>query len=68
MSIFLRSTRKPSFDESSIKVGTKVFHKAFGHGIVETMGKDRLTVAFPDDVKPLMFPTEFLQGFLKVEE
>ena len=59
---------KPAFDESSVKVGVKVFHKAFGHGTVETFGNGRLTVAFGDVVKPFMFPAAFLQGFLKVEE
>lgn len=58
---------KPVFDESTVKVGTKVFHKAFGHGTVETFGNGRLTVAFGDVVKPFMFPAAFLQGFLKVE-
>ena len=59
---------KPVFDESSVKVGTKVFHKAFGHGVVETFGDGRLTVAFGDVVKPFVFPAAFLQKFLKVEE
>jgi len=62
------SPAKPAFDESSVKVGAKVFHKAFGHGTVETFGNGRLTVAFGDVVKPFMFPAAFLQGFLKVEE
>ena len=59
---------KPAFDEASVKVGVKVFHKAFSHGTVETFGNGRLTVAFGDVVKPFMFPAAFLQGFLKVEQ
>ena len=59
---------KPAFDESSVNVGTKVFHKAFGHGVVQTFGNGRLSVAFGDVVKPFMYPAAFLQGFLKIEE
>ncbi|MBO5639149.1 MAG: hypothetical protein J5916_04495 [Oscillospiraceae bacterium] len=59
---------KPAFDESSVNVGTKVFHKAFGHGVVQTFGNGRLSVVFGDVVKPFMYPAAFLQGFLKIEE
>ena len=59
---------KPSFDESSIKVGAIVFHKAFGLGTIETFGNGRLTVAFGDVVKTFMSPAAFLQGFLKIQE
>ena len=59
---------KPGFDDSSIKVGAKLFHKAFGHGVVEALGNGRLTVAFCDIIKPILFPASFLQGFLKVDE
>ena len=62
---------KPSFDESSVKIGTKVFHKAFGHGVVAELvnGSTRMVkVDFAGEVKPFMFPNAFLQGFLKVEE
>lgn len=59
---------KPAFDESSVQVGTKVFHKAFGHGAVETLVNGRMTVSFGDVVKPFMYPGAFLQGFLRVDE
>lgn len=62
---------KPSFDESSVKIGTKVFHKAFGHGIVVEIinGSSRtIKIDFAGTVKPFIFPNAFLQGFLKVEE
>ena len=61
-------TAHPEFDESAIQAGTKVFHKGFGSGIVETAGNKRLTVSFGDIEKTFMFPDAFLQGFLKVEE
>ena len=62
---------KPSFDESSVKIGTKVSHKAFGHGVVVdlTGGASRsVKVDFAGTVKPFIFPNAFLQGFLKVDE
>jgi hypothetical protein len=61
-------TPKPAFDESSVSVGTKVFHKAFGHGVVKTLSNNRMTVAFDDVEKPFVYPAAFLQGFLKIEE
>ena len=64
---------KPSFDESSVKIGGKVFHKAFGHGVVAAIDPASVkfryvTVDFPNDQKKFQFPNAFLQGFLKVEE
>ena len=59
---------KPAFDENSVQVGAKVIHKAFGPGIVKTLGNGRMTVAFSDIEKPFIFPSAFLQGFLKLEE
>ena len=59
---------KPAFDDSRIHVGTKVFHKAFGYGIIKTLNGSRLTVVFGDMEKPFVFPGAFLQGFLKIEE
>ncbi len=62
---------KPSFDESSVKIGSKVFHKAFGHGVVVEFVKGQtnlIRVDFAGEIKPFMFPNAFLQGFLKVEE
>ncbi len=47
---------KPAFDESSVSVGTKVFHKAFGHGVVKTLSNNRMTVAFDDVEKPFVYP------------
>ena len=62
------SPPKPAFDDSRIHVGTKVFHKAFGYGIIKTLNGSRLTVVFGDMEKPFVFPGAFLQGFLKIEE
>ena len=59
--------QKPEFDETSVSVGTKVFHKAFGHGVVKTLSNNRMTVAFADVEKPFVFPAAFLQGFLKTD-
>ena len=59
---------KPAFDENSVQVGAKVIHKAFGPGIVKTLGNGRMTVAFSDIEKPFIFPSAFLQVFLKLEE
>ncbi len=57
-----------AFDQSSVHVGTKVFHKAFGHGVVQTLEEKRMTVAFGEEVKPFIFPAAFLQKFLRVED
>ena len=64
---------KPEFDEASVGDGTKVFHKAFGHGVVtEITGATSKTIrvdfAGEIGVKPFVFPNAFLQGFLKKEE
>lgn len=62
---------KPSFDESSVKNGSKVFHKAFGHGVVVELiaGATKMVkVDFDGTIKSFIFPNAFLQGFLKVEE
>lgn len=62
---------KPSFDESSVKIGSKVFHKAFGHGVVVEIingSSKTIKIDFAGTVKPFIFPNAFLQGFLKVEE
>ncbi len=69
----LIAPQKPAFDESTVRIGTKVFHKAFGHGVVVEM-RDKpsraLDVVFDGEPKPkpFIFPNAFLQGFLKVEE
>ena len=64
---------KPEFDEASVGDGTKVFHKAFGHGVVTeitgaTSKTIRIDFAGEIGVKPFVFPNAFLQGFLKKEE
>ena len=63
---------KPAFDETSVNVGTKVFHKAFGHGVVTEItgtASKTIRVDFSGEigVKPFIFPNAFLQGFLKKE-
>jgi hypothetical protein len=64
---------KPAFDESGVGVGTKVFHRAFGHGVV-TEVRDKpsraVEVLFEEESKPkpFVFPNAFLQGFLKIED
>ena len=60
--------RIEGFDEGSVHVGTKVFHKAFGHGTITELGGGKLRVSFNGELKPFLFPAAFLQGFLKVEE
>jgi hypothetical protein len=63
---------KPAFDESTVSIGTKVYHKAFGHGVVleiknEATRSIRIDFGGEIGVKPFIFPNAFLQGFLKVE-
>ncbi len=62
------AAEKPAFDEGSVHVGTKVFHKAFGHGTITELGGGKLRVSFNGELKPFLFPAAFLQGFLKAEE
>ena len=62
----------PKFDESSVDIGTRVSHKAFGSGSVSKFNSrhDNIFVLFDDakyGEKAFMFPNAFLQGFLKVE-
>lgn len=63
---------KPSFDVSSLSVGTAVLHKAFGVGTITAIDPDDIkfryiTVAFPDTEKRFQIPNVFLQGFLKLQ-
>ena len=63
---------KPSFDVSSLSVGTAVLHKAFGVGTITEIDPDDIkfryiTVAFPDTEKRFQIPNVFLQGFLKLQ-
>ncbi|MBR3083224.1 MAG: GIY-YIG nuclease family protein [Oscillospiraceae bacterium] len=63
---------KPAFDESTISIGTKVFHKAFGHGVVQSIIEDRTRTIIIDfgaeiGVKSFIFPNALLQGFLRIE-
>ena len=59
---------RPAFDESSVHVGSRVFHKAFGHGVITELGNGKIRVSFNGELKPFVFPAAFLQGFLKLEE
>lgn len=63
---------KPSFDVSSLTVGTAVLHKAFGVGTITAIDPDDIkfryiTVVFPDTEKRFQIPNVFLQGFLKLQ-
>lgn len=63
---------KPSFDVSSLSVGTAVLHKAFGVGTITAIDPDDIkfryiTVVFPDTEKRFQIPNVFLQGFLKLQ-
>ena len=52
-------------DISRLGVGSKVTHKAFGIGVVKSIGGGYMTVDFGGIDKPFLFPAAILQGFLK---
>ena len=63
---------KPTYDVSSLSVGTAVLHKAFGVGTITAIDPDDIkfryiTVVFPDTEKRFQIPNVFLQGFLKLQ-
>ena len=63
---------KPAFDMSAIRVGIKVYHKAFGSGTITGIDPEGtkfryVTVQFENDVKKFLIPQAFLQKFLIVE-
>ena len=51
---------------SDIEVGTVVWHKAFGEGIVSDIYDDIIEVAFGNVKKKFQFPGAFMQGFLSL--
>ena len=51
---------------SDIEVGTVVWHKAFGKGIVSDIYDDIIEVAFGNVKKKFQFPGAFMQGFLSL--
>lgn len=55
-------------DASSIKVGSFLYHKAFGMGTVKTLTGERIVVTFDGNDKPFQFPGAILQGFLNIPE
>ena len=56
------------FITQSIKIGTKVLHKAFGEGTVDSFKGDFIKITFIIDYKKvqktLKYPAAFIQGFL----
>lgn len=61
-------TVKPKIVETpfaSIKVGDKVFHKAFGIGIVTEIRDSIVSVEFDSGVKGFQYPKALQDGFLK---
>jgi hypothetical protein len=62
----------PDIDTLSIKVGTKLFHKAFGHGVVTQVDDasnkfPSVYVDFAGEIHKFQFPGAIVQGFLKIE-
>ena len=59
------SKAAPQVDVSDIAVDSAVVHKAFGAGIVQSIGKGLITVSFGGLEKKFQFPGAFQQGFLR---
>lgn len=59
-----RSKAVPQMDVSDIVVGSVVVHKAFGTGVVQSIEKGLIVVAFDSLEKKFQFPGAFQQGFL----
>ena len=63
-----------SFDESKVKKGVKVTHKAFGSGVVKRRrfdsdrGCEYVVVSFKDSEREFPFPFAFVKGFMKIDE
>ena len=62
-----------SFDESKVKKGVKVIHKAFGEGVIKSKrvdesGSKHVLVQFKDTARDLIYPFAFVKGFMKIDE
>ena len=55
----------PAVDVSGVAAGSAVFHKAFGTGIVQSVGGGYIVVSFDGLEKKFQFPGAFQQGFLR---
>ena len=55
----------PVVDVSGVTAGSAVFHKAFGTGIVQSVGGGYIVVSFDGLEKKFQFPGAFQQGFLR---
>lgn len=53
-------------DYSDIEIGTVVWHKAFGEGVVSNIDVDIIEVAFGKIKKKFQFPGAFVHGFLSL--
>ncbi len=58
----------PQIELSAVTVGCKVYHKAFGYGLVDTLNEDIIKINFNGVVKKFLFPAAFIQGFLNIEK
>ena len=58
------------FNKTSVKIGSEVLHKAFGHGIVKDIIDDIITIKFDEypNVKMFEFPGAFINGFLTIKK
>lgn len=63
----ISDTVKPEIDLSSIVIGSKLKHKAFGIGTVKKFDKGLIIVTFGKNDKMFQFPGAILQGFLNIE-
>jgi len=61
--------KKPSFDKTSVSIGSIVTHKAFGEGEVIELDDDIIKVRFSNYPAPKMFefPGAFINGFLSLK-
>lgn len=66
-SVSISDTIKPKIDLSSIVIGSKLKHKAFGIGTVKNFDKGLVIVTFGKNDKMFQFPGAILQGFLSIE-
>lgn len=58
--------KEKTVDYSAVKVGSTLFHKAFGTGTVTELQGGYMKVAFEEVEKKFIFPNAILQGFLAV--
>ena len=63
----ISNTVKPEIDLSSIVIGSKLKHKAFGIGTVKKFDKGLIIVTFGKNDKMFQFPGAILQGFLSIK-